>query len=135
MWEIASSTVNAAGSALVLFAAATAFYNLSSMPRLRPSATYNPVPVLPMSVFSDRVASDDAWSDGGELPATASMRWSDTNSRSVYGREFWCTYVSNTALMVAISLMYRYANFVEFLGGNEWNVGLIVGVGMVGSLE
>ncbi len=55
-------------------------------------------------------------------------------ARSVYGRAFWCAYLSNIAMMVAISLMYRYANFIEFLGGDEWNVGLVVGVGMVGSL-
>jgi MFS family permease len=36
--------------------------------------------------------------------------------------------------MVAISLMYRYADFVLFLDGTEWTVGRIVGVGMVGSL-
>jgi MFS family permease len=54
--------------------------------------------------------------------------------RAIYGREFWLTYLSNTALMVAISLMYRYADFVLFLGGNEWTVGRIVGVGMIGSL-
>ncbi len=53
---------------------------------------------------------------------------------AVYGRAFWCTYVANTALMVAISLMYRYADFVLYLGGREWTVGWIVGVGMVGSL-
>ena len=33
-----------------------------------------------------------------------------------------------------MALMYRYADFVLFLKGDEWNVGLIVGVGMVGSL-
>ena len=52
----------------------------------------------------------------------------------VYGYAFWCAYVSNTALMVAISLMYRYADFVLYLDGTEWTVGRIVGVGMVGSL-
>jgi MFS family permease len=31
--------------------------------------------------------------------------------------------------------MYRYADFVLHLGGTEWNVGLIVGVGMIGSLS
>lgn len=52
----------------------------------------------------------------------------------VYTRAFWGAYISNTALMVAISLMYRYADFVLFLDGSEWTVGRIVGVGMVGSL-
>jgi MFS family permease len=37
-------------------------------------------------------------------------------------------------MMVAVSLLYRYADFVLYLGGTEWNVGLIVGSGMVGSL-
>ncbi|HTM52640.1 MAG TPA: MFS transporter [Pirellulales bacterium] len=54
--------------------------------------------------------------------------------QSVYGRDFWCAYVANTAMMVAVSLLYRYADFVTFLGGDEWNVGLVVGTGMVGSL-
>ena len=54
--------------------------------------------------------------------------------RHVYGRDFWCAYVANTAMMVAVSLLYRYADFVTYLGGTEWNVGLIVGCGMVGSL-
>jgi MFS family permease len=31
-------------------------------------------------------------------------------------------------------MMFRYADFVLFLGGNEWTVGSIVGLGMVGSL-
>jgi MFS family permease len=53
---------------------------------------------------------------------------------SIYGRAFWAAYVSNTAMMVAVSLLYRYADFVLYLGGTEWNVGLIVGTGMVGSL-
>ncbi len=53
----------------------------------------------------------------------------------VYTREFWCVYVGNMAFTIATALMYRYADFVLYLGGSEWNVGLIVGVGMVGSLS
>jgi MFS family permease len=53
----------------------------------------------------------------------------------VYGRRFWLVYLGNTAFTVATALMYRYADFVLYLGGTEWNVGLIVGVGMVGSLS
>jgi MFS family permease len=52
----------------------------------------------------------------------------------VFGRAFWCTYIGNTALMIAFSMMYRYADFVLFLGGSEWTLGRIVGVGMIGSL-
>ena len=37
-------------------------------------------------------------------------------------------------LMVAVSLMYRYADFITFLGGGELELGAVVGVGMIGSL-
>ncbi len=36
--------------------------------------------------------------------------------------------------MTAVSMMYRYADFISFLGGGEWELGLVVGVGMIGSL-
>ncbi len=51
-----------------------------------------------------------------------------------YGRPFWLAYASNTLLMVAISLLFRYADLVKQLGGDEWQLGWIVGVGMFGSL-
>lgn len=54
--------------------------------------------------------------------------------RFTYGRPFWLAYVSNLLLMVAVSLLYRYADFVTLLGGTEFHLGWIVGVGMVGSL-
>lgn len=76
-------------------------------------------------------------SEAALQPAPAARVVSSTTTpapASVYGRAFWCAYVSNTAMMVAISLLYRYADFVLYLGGTEWNVGLIVGSGMVGSL-
>ena len=36
--------------------------------------------------------------------------------------------------MTAWSLLYRYADFVRLLGGTEFHLGWIVGVGMVGSI-
>lgn len=51
-----------------------------------------------------------------------------------YGAEFWLTYAANSLLMVAISLLYRYADLVSLLGGREHELGWIVGAGMVGSL-
>lgn len=53
---------------------------------------------------------------------------------STYGFRFWCAYASNTLNMVAIGMLVRYADFVRLLGGAEGQLGLIVGVGMVGSL-
>jgi MFS family permease len=57
-----------------------------------------------------------------------------TSESGAYGRAFWCTYIGNSALMIAYSMLYRYADFVLYLGGNEWTLGRIVGVGMIGSL-
>jgi MFS family permease len=36
--------------------------------------------------------------------------------------------------MIAVALLYRYADFVTVLGGSELHLGWIVGIGMVGSL-
>ncbi|MEZ6070540.1 MAG: MFS transporter [Pirellulales bacterium] len=52
----------------------------------------------------------------------------------LYGPRFWCVYAANTSLMVAVSLLFRYSDFVHLLGGDELNLGLIIGVGMTGSL-
>lgn len=53
---------------------------------------------------------------------------------TMYNRVFWLAYSANTMLMVAVSLLFRYADFVTFHGGTPLNLGLIVGVGMVGAL-
>lgn len=58
----------------------------------------------------------------------------DPGRQSPYDRPFWRAYLANTAVMVAIALLYRYADFVTLLGGTELHLGWIVGVGMVGSL-
>ena len=51
-----------------------------------------------------------------------------------YGRSFWWAYLANIALMVAVSLLFRYADFITFLGGTEKQLGFITGVGMVGAI-
>jgi MFS family permease len=43
-------------------------------------------------------------------------------------------YASSSLLSAAVSLLFRYADFVTLLGGTEFHLGWIVGVGMVGSL-
>ena len=53
---------------------------------------------------------------------------------AAFGRPFWLTYGANFLLMVAVSLLYRYGDFVNYLGGNEVNLGWIIAVGMIGSL-
>ena len=53
---------------------------------------------------------------------------------SLYGPTFWTAYIANTLVNVAYASLFRYADFVSILGGNELNLGWIVGVGMVGSV-
>ena len=55
-------------------------------------------------------------------------------TRQPYGPSFWWTYLANISLMVAVSLLFRYADFVSFLGGSERELGLITGLGMVGAI-
>ena len=57
-----------------------------------------------------------------------------TAAESIYDRRFWLCYLSNSMLMVAFSLLFRYADFVSLAGGSERDLGAIVGVGMVGAL-
>lgn len=58
----------------------------------------------------------------------------ERQSQRVYGQVFWLAYLANALTMIAISILVRYADFVTYLGGAEGQLGLIVGVGMVGSL-
>ena len=51
-----------------------------------------------------------------------------------YGQAFWMAYVSNLLAAIATALLYRYSDFLTLLGGNEFHLGWIVGVGMIGSL-
>ncbi len=53
---------------------------------------------------------------------------------SVYDRSFWLCYLANTMLMIAVSLLFRYADFVTQLGGSERHLGVIVGTGMIGAV-
>lgn len=58
----------------------------------------------------------------------------DQRADSPYGAAFWHAYLANTCMMVAISLLFRYSDFITLLGGTEWHLGWIVGLGMTGSL-
>jgi len=56
-----------------------------------------------------------------------------TKRPTAYDRPFWLAYMSTLLMSAAASLLYRYADFVTVLGGTEFHLGWIVGVGMVGS--
>ncbi len=51
-----------------------------------------------------------------------------------YDRAFWCAYVANLSIMISVSLLFRYSDFVTLLGGSERHLGWIVGVGTFGSI-
>ncbi len=87
--------------------------------------SYLPTPMTPPRINGRNRLSDSlppAEDAAPEFPARA------------YGAPFWYTYVSNAAMMVAVSILFRYADFVTYLGGSELQLGLIVGAGMVGAL-
>lgn len=66
--------------------------------------------------------------DHGSAPETT------VASEHVYDRAFWLTYLSNGLTTLANGMMVRYADYVDVLGGDEQQLGLIVGVGMIGSI-
>ena len=80
-----------------------------------------------MGALSETVAAPAA-------PTLAPAAVASRVEPAAYGRAFWCTYIANTSLMIAFAMMFRYADFVLYLGGNEWTIGRIVGVGMIGGL-
>ncbi len=55
-------------------------------------------------------------------------------AKSLYDARFWAAFIANTLVNAGVALLYWYADFVRFLGGAEWHLGWIVGVGMIGSL-
>jgi MFS family permease len=58
----------------------------------------------------------------------------DSSDGRIYSSQFWLAYVANFALVAANSLMYRFAELVAFLGGNEQAAGAIVGTGFAAVL-
>jgi MFS family permease len=66
-------------------------------------------------------------------PAAGSLDSHDAKP-PMYDRAFWLAYAANLLLMIGVSTLFRYADFVRLGGGTPFTLGLIVGVGMVGSL-
>lgn len=60
----------------------------------------------------------------------------DGRSRDGHGYDliFWLAYLSNGLTTLANGMLVRYADFVSVLGGDEQQLGLIVGCGMIGSI-
>lgn len=51
-----------------------------------------------------------------------------------YGLIFWLAYLSNGLTTLANGMLVRYSDVVSVLGGDEQQLGLIVGCGMIGSI-
>ncbi len=51
-----------------------------------------------------------------------------------YGAAFWFAYMANLLIMVGYAILFRYADLVTSLGGTEFHLGWIVGIGTIGSL-
>ena len=58
----------------------------------------------------------------------------NTESARIYDSVFFCTYVANVFMLMSVSLLFRYADFIKSIGGNEWHLGWIVGLGTVGAI-
>lgn len=63
---------------------------------------------------------------------TANLR--PDESDNIYRKHFWIAFAANVMLVTANALTFRFAEFVKFLGGSEETTGIIVSVGLIGSL-
>jgi MFS family permease len=52
----------------------------------------------------------------------------------LYDATFRWTYGAHFTMMIGVSLMFRYADFVTAVNGNEMQLGLIAGIGLIGSI-
>jgi MFS family permease len=58
----------------------------------------------------------------------------ESDRAHAYDRVFWLAYLSNGVTTLANAMLVRYSDFVVQLGGEERQLGLIVGCGMAGSV-
>lgn len=77
----------------------------------------------------------DSPTEGDPPVAAADAAAQATATRdAAFGREFWFAYLANAATTTALGMLVRYADFVTYLGGTEFQLGLIVGLGASGNL-
>ena len=63
-------------------------------------------------------------------PWSGSPRQS-TTSHSPYSKKFWLAYLVNCSVLIAFSLTFRFAGFIESLGGHAFWAGSIVALGVI----
>ena len=52
----------------------------------------------------------------------------------VYNVSLLFAFLANVFLLISVSLLFRYADFVSDIGGSEWHLGWIVGTSSVGAI-
>ena len=65
------------------------------------------------------------------MPAPVAMPAEKT---SMYDRFFWIAYLANILLVTGNTLTFRFADWVDFLGGTAYLSGVIISLGTVGAL-
>ncbi|MEE2826764.1 MAG: MFS transporter [Planctomycetota bacterium] len=56
------------------------------------------------------------------------------NSSQVYNVSLLMAFLANVFQLIAVSLLFRYSDFVNVLGGDEWHLGWIVGIASFGAI-
>ena len=56
------------------------------------------------------------------------------NSPQVYNVSLLMAFLANVFQLIAVSLLFRYSDFVNVLGGDEWHLGWIVGIASFGAI-
>lgn len=94
----------------------------------------SPNDAIPSAVDGARCLCEPPASAGEVALRRLSSAGASPREEPTYGWPFWLAYLSNSCMMLAISLLFRYADFVRLHGGGEYELGWILGVGMVGGL-
>ncbi len=72
-------------------------------------------------------STDDELPSAPALPPVA-------ESPRVYNISLLFAFFTNVFQLIAVSLLFRYSDFVNVLGGDEWHLGWIVGLASVGAV-
>jgi len=57
-----------------------------------------------------------------------------SEQKTIYNSTFWIAYLANVLLVTGNALTFRFADLINFLGGNQQTAGTIVSAGVIGAL-
>ncbi len=86
---------------------------------------------------SPAVAAAQAEANGADRQAVLTLPTltrSPAVDDSPYRGFFWMAFAANLCASTVLAVLFRFADFVEHLGGDEEALGYIVGIGMIGAL-